>query len=81
MTDFPPKGRYRHFKGNEYELLDFARHSETGEWMVVYRALYGEGGLWVRPLAMWREGRSWSWDWRISAMAPPWAEGLRKSNR
>ena len=55
MTDFPPKGRYRHFKGNEYELLDFARHSETQEWMVVYRALYGEGGLWVRPLAMWQE--------------------------
>ena len=54
MTDFPPKGRYRHFKGNEYELLDFARHSETREWMVVYRALYGEGGLWVRPLAMWQ---------------------------
>ena len=42
MTDFPPKGRYRHFKGNEYELLDFARHSETQEWMVVYRALYGD---------------------------------------
>ena len=59
MTDFPPKGRYRHFKGNEYELLDFARHSETGEWMVVYRALYGEGGLWVRPLAMWREAVEW----------------------
>lgn len=52
---FPPRGRYRHFKGNEYELLDFARHSETQEWMVVYRALYGEGALWVRPLAMWQE--------------------------
>ena len=55
MTDFPPKGRYRHFKGNEYELLDFARHSETQEWMVVYRALYGEGGVWVRPASMWSE--------------------------
>ena len=53
--EFPPKGRYRHFTGNEYELLDFARHSETGEWMAVYRSLYGEGGLWVRPLAMWSE--------------------------
>ncbi|WP_461482706.1 DUF1653 domain-containing protein [Porticoccus sp.] len=46
------KGRYRHFKGNCYELIDTARHSETGEWLVIYRPLYGEGGLWVRPLAM-----------------------------
>ena len=49
------KGKSRHFKGNEYELLDVARHSETMEPMVVYRALYGEGGLWVRPAAMWNE--------------------------
>ena len=49
------KGKYRHFKGNEYELVDIARHSETMEPMVVYRALYGEGGLWVRPAAMWTE--------------------------
>ena len=48
-------GKYRHFKGNEYELLGIARHSETMEPMVVYRALYGEQGLWVRPLAMWTE--------------------------
>ena len=48
-------GRYRHFKGNEYELIGIARHSETLEEMVVYRALYGEGGLWVRPAAMWTE--------------------------
>lgn len=48
-------GRYRHFKGGEYELLGIARHSETQEPMVVYRALYGEGGLWVRPAAMWTE--------------------------
>lgn len=48
-------GRYRHFKGNEYEVLFCARHSETGEQMVVYRALYGERGLWVRPAAMWDE--------------------------
>ena len=48
-------GKYRHFKGGEYELLGVARHSETLELMVVYRALYGEGGLWVRPAAMWTE--------------------------
>lgn len=48
-------GRYRHFKGKEYELLGTARHSETMEELVVYRALYGEGGLWVRPAAMWTE--------------------------
>ena len=55
MEGFPPKGRYRHFKGREYELLGFARHSETQEWMVIYRALYGEGGVWVRPLSLWSE--------------------------
>lgn len=49
------KGRYRHFKGMEYEVLGVARHSETLEEMVVYRALYGEGGLWVRPAAMFLE--------------------------
>ena len=49
------KGKYRHFKGKEYELLGVALHSETLEPMVVYRALYGEGGLWVRPAAMWTE--------------------------
>ena len=48
-------GRYRHFKGGEYEAIGIARHSETREEMVVYRALYGEGGLWVRPLSMWEE--------------------------
>lgn len=48
-------GRYRHFKGNEYEVIGTARHSETLEEMVVYRALYGEFGLWVRPAAMWNE--------------------------
>ena len=48
-------GRYRHFKGGEYEVLGTALHSETQEPMVVYRALYGEGGLWVRPAAMWSE--------------------------
>lgn len=49
------RGRYRHFKGKEYELLGLARHSETLEELVVYRALYGEMGLWVRPAAMWSE--------------------------
>lgn len=48
-------GIYRHFKGNLYELIGVAKHSETLEPMVVYRALYGEGGLWVRPAAMWTE--------------------------
>ena len=48
-------GRYRHFKGNEYEVLCVAKHSETLEDMVVYRALYGEGGVWVRPAKMWNE--------------------------
>lgn len=48
-------GRYRHFKGKEYEVLDVARHSETEEELVVYRALYGDFGLWVRPVSMWNE--------------------------
>ena len=48
-------GIYRHFKGNRYETLGIAKHSETLEPMVVYRALYGEGGIWVRPAAMWLE--------------------------
>lgn len=48
-------GKYRHFKGKEYEVLGIASHSETMEPMVIYRALYGEHGLWVRPLSMWDE--------------------------
>lgn len=48
-------GKYRHFKGNCYEVIGVGRHSETMEEMVVYRALYGEHGLWVRPAAMWTE--------------------------
>lgn len=51
----PRPGRYRHFKGREYRLLGVAKHSETLESMVVYQALYGEGGLWVRPAEMWSE--------------------------
>ena len=48
-------GRYRHFKGKEYEVIGVAKHSESLEEMVVYRALYGEGGLWVRPASMWND--------------------------
>ena len=48
-------GRYRHFKGNEYEVIAIAKHSETTEDYVVYKALYGDGGLWVRPASMWNE--------------------------
>lgn len=48
-------GRWRHFKGKEYQVLATAIHSETLEEMVVYRPLYGEGKLWVRPAAMWEE--------------------------
>lgn len=49
------KGKYRHFKGNEYEVIGFAKHSETCEDMVIYRALYGEKQIWVRPVSMWNE--------------------------
>ena len=51
----PTPGLYRHYKGNDYEVVGLARHSETLEPLVVYRALYGEGGLWVRPAGMWTE--------------------------
>lgn len=48
-------GRYRHFKGNEYRVIGIAKHSESLEEMVIYQALYGEQGLWVRPASMWDE--------------------------
>ena len=48
-------GKYRHFKGNKYEVIAIAKHSETTEDYVVYRALYGDGGIWVRPASMWNE--------------------------
>ena len=54
MEELKP-GVYRHFKGKDYRLLYVARHSETEEEMVVYQALYGERGIWVRPAAMWNE--------------------------
>ncbi|MCL7942700.1 DUF1653 domain-containing protein [Marinobacter sp. ATCH36] len=58
MTDKKPDlrpGRYRHYKGMDYDVIGVARHSETEEQMVVYRCLYGDHSLWVRPLAMFRE--------------------------
>ncbi|TXN31935.1 DUF1653 domain-containing protein [Lacisediminihabitans profunda] len=54
MSELEP-GLYRHYKGNLYEVVDTATHSETEEKLVVYRALYGDQGLWVRPFAMFRE--------------------------
>ena len=58
-------GKYRHFKGGEYQVLHVGYHSETGEEMVVYQALYGENRIWVRPAAMWdetveRDGKTFS---------------------
>jgi len=55
MSEKIKKGYYRHYKGNFYQVLDIARHSETKEDLVVYRALYGDFGLWVRPLSMFCE--------------------------
>lgn len=53
--NIPAPGIYLHYKGNEYRLYDIATHSETGELLAVYRPLYGERALWVRPLYMWGE--------------------------
>ncbi len=58
MTDVQP-GIYRHYKGNEYQVYEVATHSENGEALVVYRPLYGERALWVRPLSMWDETVEW----------------------
>ena len=54
MAELSP-GSYRHYKGNDYQVMGVAKHSETGEDLVVYRPLYGERGLWVRPLSMFIE--------------------------
>lgn len=51
----PTPGLYHHYKGNDYRVISLARHSETSEWLVVYEALYGDGGLFVRPAAMFVE--------------------------
>lgn len=53
--ELPKIGRYRHYKGREYEVVNLARHSETEEWMVVYRPCYAQADLWVRPVAMFIE--------------------------
>jgi hypothetical protein len=55
MMNEPLPGKYRHYKGGLYEVLGVARHSETHEELVVYRPLYGEGGLWARPRQMFLE--------------------------
>lgn len=58
LPPLPPSaapGLYRHYKGNHYEVVDTVRHSETLEALTLYRALYGERGLWVRPAAMFLE--------------------------
>jgi hypothetical protein len=55
LPNEPKPGLYRHFKGKEYRVLGLARHSETLEVVVVYQALYGERGLWVRPVSMFLE--------------------------
>ena len=60
MSDLPPlpclpPGRYRHYKGRPYQVIDLCRHSETQEVLVIYRQLYGDGALWVRPYAMFVE--------------------------
>lgn len=55
MQDQLKKGVYQHFKGNLYKVLEVAKHSETQEWLVVYQCLYGDRGIWARPLAMFTE--------------------------
>lgn len=55
MIEEVAAGKYRHYKGNEYEVLSIGTHTETGERLVVYKALYGAGEVWLRPVAMFNE--------------------------
>lgn len=55
MPELPSPGMYTHYKGARYEVLHCARHSETEEWLVVYRQCYGDNAVWVRPLVMFTE--------------------------
>ena len=66
LTPLPatPLGRYRHYKGGEYEVIGVARHSETQEPLVVYRPLYNASGLWVRPHAMFFEAGEFEGRWQ-----------------
>lgn len=69
MEELKP-GIYRHYKGNDYEVIGTARHSETEEWMVVYRTLYGDFSLWVRPLEMFTEELTLESGERVARFAP-----------
>lgn len=69
MENLKP-GIYRHYKGNDYEVIGCARHSETEEWMVVYRTLYGDFSLWVRPLGMFTEEVVLDSGERVARFAP-----------